>query len=220
MGNDQYGSGHQPPPEQGDTAGRGESDWLLGLLTDAGFARVTALAARLTGAPMAAISIAADGRTLFRACHGIELPDPPGEAAYTYNAVFAPDSRSIVYTRTETPYYNGEFAKLWRHDLAAGTNTPLTEALVAFGLRPLSGVCRPRAPLARPGIVLPMLLTLRFRPYSGELTVEQFPHGHSNLTYLLKSGDQEWVLRRPPPRLGGAWLSKPRPTGSSFPRRS
>ncbi len=45
------------------------------------------------------------------------------------NAVFALDSRSIVYTRTETPYYNGEFAKLWRHDLAAGTNTPLTEAL-------------------------------------------------------------------------------------------
>lgn len=97
MGNDQYGSGHQPPPEQGDTAGRGESDWLLGLLTDAGFARVTALAARLTGAPMAAISIAADGRTLFRACHGIELPDPAGEAAYTYNAVFAPDAARVAY---------------------------------------------------------------------------------------------------------------------------
>jgi aminoglycoside phosphotransferase (APT) family kinase protein len=31
-----------------------------------------------------------------------------------------------------------------------------------------------------------------------ELAVEQFPHGFSNLTYLLRSGDQEWVLRRPP----------------------
>ena len=30
------------------------------------------------------------------------------------------------------------------------------------------------------------------------LAVEQFPHGHSNLTYLIRSGDQEWVLRRPP----------------------
>lgn len=30
------------------------------------------------------------------------------------------------------------------------------------------------------------------------LTVEQFPDGHSNLTYLLHLGDQEWVLRRPP----------------------
>ena len=29
-------------------------------------------------------------------------------------------------------------------------------------------------------------------------TVEQFPHGHSNLTYLIRMGDQEWVLRRPP----------------------
>jgi aminoglycoside phosphotransferase (APT) family kinase protein len=31
-----------------------------------------------------------------------------------------------------------------------------------------------------------------------DLTVLQFPHGHSNLTYLLRSGDAEWVLRRPP----------------------
>jgi aminoglycoside phosphotransferase (APT) family kinase protein len=28
--------------------------------------------------------------------------------------------------------------------------------------------------------------------------VEQFPHGHSNLTYLLRRGEREWVLRRPP----------------------
>jgi aminoglycoside phosphotransferase (APT) family kinase protein len=32
----------------------------------------------------------------------------------------------------------------------------------------------------------------------GQLAVEQFPHGHSNLTYLLKIGGKEWVLRRPP----------------------
>src|ERR1700681_1821253 len=30
------------------------------------------------------------------------------------------------------------------------------------------------------------------------LTVEQFPAGHSNLTYLLRAGDWEAVLRRPP----------------------
>lgn len=30
------------------------------------------------------------------------------------------------------------------------------------------------------------------------ITVEQFPHGHSNLTYLIKAGDLEMVLRRPP----------------------
>src|SRR5207253_456433 len=33
---------------------------------------------------------------------------------------------------------------------------------------------------------------------AGPLTVEQFPHGHSNLTYLLRLGQAEWVLRRPP----------------------
>jgi aminoglycoside phosphotransferase (APT) family kinase protein len=31
-----------------------------------------------------------------------------------------------------------------------------------------------------------------------DLQVEQFPGGHSNLTYLLRSGDRELVLRRPP----------------------
>ncbi len=33
----------------------------------------------------------------------------------------------------------------------------------------------------------------------GPLSVEQFPRGHSNLTYLLKLGEREVVLRRPPP---------------------
>src|SRR5688572_12658176 len=32
----------------------------------------------------------------------------------------------------------------------------------------------------------------------GSLTVEQFPQGHSNLTYLLRLGTRELVLRRPP----------------------
>jgi len=32
----------------------------------------------------------------------------------------------------------------------------------------------------------------------GGLAVEQFPSGHSNLTYLVRIGDQEYVLRRPP----------------------
>jgi aminoglycoside phosphotransferase (APT) family kinase protein len=30
------------------------------------------------------------------------------------------------------------------------------------------------------------------------IAVEQFPSGHSNLTYLLRAGDRELVLRRPP----------------------
>ncbi len=30
------------------------------------------------------------------------------------------------------------------------------------------------------------------------VSVEQFLHGHSNLTYLIKVGADEWVLRRPP----------------------
>ena len=33
---------------------------------------------------------------------------------------------------------------------------------------------------------------------TGRMEVEQFPGGHSNLTYLLRFGDRELVLRRPP----------------------
>jgi aminoglycoside phosphotransferase (APT) family kinase protein len=33
---------------------------------------------------------------------------------------------------------------------------------------------------------------------SGQITVEQFPSGYSNLTYLIKMGDKDLVLRRPP----------------------
>ena len=33
---------------------------------------------------------------------------------------------------------------------------------------------------------------------TGSVTVEQFPGGHSNLTYLVHHADREYVLRRPP----------------------
>jgi len=32
----------------------------------------------------------------------------------------------------------------------------------------------------------------------GPVSVQQFPGGYSNLTYLVRAGAQEWVLRRPP----------------------
>jgi aminoglycoside phosphotransferase (APT) family kinase protein len=41
-------------------------------------------------------------------------------------------------------------------------------------------------------------LAARLPGWDGPLTVEQFPRGYSNLTYLLRSGGRELVLRRPP----------------------
>src|SRR5262245_26853794 len=49
-------------------------------------------------------------------------------------------------------------------------------------------------PLAR----LEAYLKQRLPDAAGPLMVEQFPHGHSNLTYLLRLGPTELVLRRPP----------------------
>jgi dipeptidyl aminopeptidase/acylaminoacyl peptidase len=43
--------------------------------------------------------------------------------------LFSPDGRAVLFERQDIPYYSGEFGKLWRHDLASGKNTPLTESL-------------------------------------------------------------------------------------------
>ena len=43
--------------------------------------------------------------------------------------IFTPDSRGVLFKRTEGTIHNGESDKLWRHELAAGRNVPVTEAL-------------------------------------------------------------------------------------------
>jgi aminoglycoside phosphotransferase (APT) family kinase protein len=60
-----------------------------------------------------------------------------------------------------------------------------------------------RSSPVRPGEELPHdallgYLTKHLPELSGPLIVEQFPAGFSNLTYLLRIGDRELVLRRPP----------------------
>lgn len=47
------------------------------------------------------------------------------------------------------------------------------------------------------GRLEPFLLR-HFGDSAGTFTVQQFPNGHSNLTYLVRLGDREFVLRRPP----------------------
>lgn len=46
--------------------------------------------------------------------------------------------------------------------------------------------------------LLEPFLRSHFPDSCGPLTVQQFPSGHSNLTYLLRLGSREVVLRRPP----------------------
>lgn len=41
-------------------------------------------------------------------------------------------------------------------------------------------------------------LTTHLQDITGPLTIEQFPAGFSNLTYLVHAGDRDLVLRRPP----------------------
>ena len=60
-----------------------------------------------------------------------------------------------------------------------------------------------RSSAVRPGEELPHealldYLTIHLPELNGPLVVEQFPAGFSNLTYLLRTGDRELVLRRPP----------------------
>jgi aminoglycoside phosphotransferase (APT) family kinase protein len=46
---------------------------------------------------------------------------------------------------------------------------------------------------------LQAFLTTALPGLQGPWSVEQFPKGHSNLTYLVRAADRELVLRRPPP---------------------
>ncbi len=48
------------------------------------------------------------------------------------------------------------------------------------------------------GTALEPYLRARIPDLGSPLTIEQFPKGYSNLTYLLRFGDRELVLRRPP----------------------
>jgi aminoglycoside phosphotransferase (APT) family kinase protein len=67
---------------------------------------------------------------------------------------------------------------------------------------PMSAILDRTAPV-RKGEELPVpqleaYLTQSLLHLTGPLQIEQFPHGHSNLTYSLRSGATELVLRRPP----------------------
>ena len=60
-----------------------------------------------------------------------------------------------------------------------------------------------RSTTVRPGEEVPLTslrdyLAARLPRLEGPLTIEQFPAGFSNLTYLLRFADRELVLRRPP----------------------
>jgi aminoglycoside phosphotransferase (APT) family kinase protein len=57
--------------------------------------------------------------------------------------------------------------------------------------------------LVRPGEELNLdrlaaYLRQQLPDFTDSLAVEQFPNGYSNLTYLVRCGSREWVLRRPP----------------------
>ncbi len=65
------------------------------------------------------------------------------------------------------------------------------------------GDFRDRTAAVRPGEELDLaklepFLRGHFPGETGPLVVEQFPSGHSNLTYLVRLGGKEMVLRRPP----------------------
>ena len=48
------------------------------------------------------------------------------------------------------------------------------------------------------GLALEAYLDKHLGVGASEIEIQQFPHGHSNLVYLIKTRDREYVLRRPP----------------------
>jgi aminoglycoside phosphotransferase (APT) family kinase protein len=63
---------------------------------------------------------------------------------------------------------------------------------------PLDATRPVRAGEEIPAARLALWLEERLPGAAGPIEIEQFPGGHSNLTYLVRCGDRELVLRRPP----------------------
>src|SRR5262245_18972274 len=72
----------------------------------------------------------------------------------------------------------------------------VAEADMALDWLDQSGAVRPGEELDI--VKLDDYLRLHLVDFRGPLTIEQFPSGYSNLTYLLRTGDRQLVLRRPP----------------------
>src|SRR5205823_782061 len=82
-----------------------------------------------------------------------------------------------------------------RRGAQAGGGAPGAARVRVLGVAQVN----PDAPRAvRTGEELDLRLLGAWMGTPGPLSLEQFPRGHSNLTYLLRSGEREYVLRRPP----------------------
>src|SRR5690606_36347223 len=95
-----------------------------------------------------------------------------------------------------------------QHPAASGRSDVVDVSLITAIQAPLrkaidmSGDFNSAAPI-RAGEELPVevladYLKQHIPDVSGPLAIEQFPHGHSNLTYLLRFENKNFVLRRPP----------------------
>src|SRR6185295_18130938 len=92
-------------------------------------------------------------------------------------------------------------ARARRADLRWPRRSPQDVGLEAHSREVLVTITEDIPQQIRPGEELEVAkltayLERQFGP--GEVAVSQFPGGHSNLTYLVRHGDQEFVLRRPP----------------------
>ena len=72
---------------------------------------------------------------------------------------------------------------------------------------------QPRQGEAPDGNILKSYLSNLLNGFTGTLTIEQFPGGYSNLTFLLKTNDKEYVLRKPP---NGANIKSAHDMGREF----
>jgi aminoglycoside phosphotransferase (APT) family kinase protein len=58
--------------------------------------------------------------------------------------------------------------------------------------------CAPRPGEALEPDTIARFLARELPGFEGDVEIAQFPGGASNLTYLVRAGEREWVLRRPP----------------------
>lgn len=100
---------------------------LLDTANDPQLDRLTGLAAQLTGAPIALISLVDAGRHWFMSHHGLDRSESPRDTGFSAHAILTPDQPLLVPDATQDPRFRDSPAVLGAPHLRAYAGVPLVD---------------------------------------------------------------------------------------------
>ncbi|WP_198375023.1 putative bifunctional diguanylate cyclase/phosphodiesterase [Neoroseomonas rubea] len=113
------------PPDEATRLTALESYGVLDTQAEEVFDQIVRLAARLTGSPIALVSLVDAGRQWFKARHGLDAAETPREMAFCAHAILAPDRPFSVPDATADARFAGNPLVTGAPDIRAYLGVPL-----------------------------------------------------------------------------------------------